>query len=181
MSGVQGKLSGRVMNMKFMRFAKDDSGSEAGTRESSPSVKEESVGSSRYSDNNSNSNSSGFHDSSEWFAETANQKNLDKNEKTKKKHIVRARRGPIRAVVADNISVTHLQMQNNKSVRTTNNTQTDSIAGNIGRRKFNEISKKRKVEDDSTEDTDDYELDRMFKDDIKRRKTTGIKDSNNEK
>ncbi|SMN21580.1 similar to Saccharomyces cerevisiae YNR024W MPP6 Nuclear exosome-associated RNA binding protein [Maudiozyma saulgeensis] len=176
MSGVQGKLSGRVMNMKFMRFAKDDSESETGTRESSPSIKEDSVGTSR-SSNNNNSSGSGFHDSSEWFATSANKQNLDKNKKNKRKVFVRAKKGPVRAVIADNVSLTHLQMQKGNNVRTTND-KIQNSTGNIGRRKFNEISKKRKVENDSTEDTDDYELDRVFKESIKRRKTS---DSNKKK
>lgn len=175
MSGVQGKLSGRVMNMKFMRFAKDDSNSTSNTndsgntsRESSPSVRQNSNAS-----NDSRNTSNGFHDNSEWFA-----KDIKDPQRKKKILIKKGKRfNKSRIVLADNISVTSLNMQNgNASIRNRDNDRTA-----IGRRTFNEFGKgqKRKLDqakgDDNNkeaegeEDTDDYELDKMFKESMKKR------------
>ncbi|KAG0671756.1 hypothetical protein C6P45_005021 [Maudiozyma exigua] len=172
MSGVQGKLSGRVMNMKFMRFAKDDSNSTSNTndsgnttRESSPSVRQNSNASS-----DSRTTSNGFHDNSEWFAKDI------KDPQRKKKIVIKKGKkfNKAKVVLADNISVTSLNMQKGStSIRNNDNNKTA-----IGRRTFNELGKgqKRKLDqakgDDNNkeeEDTDDYELDKMFKESMKKR------------
>ena len=171
MSGVQGKLSGRVMNMKFMRFAKDDSNlttntndSTNTTRESSPSTRQGSNVS-----NDSGSTNSGFRDNSEWFAKDI------KDPQRKKKIVIKKGKkfNKVKAVLADNVSVTSLNMQKgNISIRNNDNDKTV-----MGRKTFNELSKGQKRKLDQTdgkdnnddEETDDYEIDKIFKESMKKR------------
>lgn len=160
MSGVQGKLSSRVMNMKFMRFSKDED-SETGSRETTPSADQRSA-----SVNSDNSKAaSGFHDSSEWFAGSASS---GASSTKRKVVVVRKKRAPV-TIVSDNVSVTQLQQQ----------TQVPST----GRRTFGADKGKKRSADEASadgsttaegqenEDEDGYELDTMFKESVKRRKT----------
>lgn len=164
MSGVSGKLSSRVMNMKFMRFSKDESESE-GSKENTP-----------VEDGTSDNGKVGYRDSSEWFASE-----IKDGMESKKKRITIKKRKPV-AIVSQNVSVTNLQKDRSTAT---------SVVG-LGRRVFDNSvtkdqstdatgeppakgSKKRALDaqnSNDTEDTDDYELDRMFKDSIRKRKTS---------
>lgn len=172
MSGVQGKLSGRVMNMKFMRFAKDDNNSTTNTNDSTDTTRESSPSTRQGSNvsNDSRSTSKGFHDNSEWFAKDI------KDPQRKKKIVIKKGKkfNKAKIVLADNVSVTSLNMINgNVSIRNNDNDKTA-----MGRRTFNELSKgqKRKLDqkdgndnNEEEEETDDYELDKMFKASMKKR------------
>lgn len=186
MSGVQGKLSSRVMNMKFMRFSKDGD-SEPGSREATPPTDQRSAS---VNSEGSARAASGFRDSSEWFGASSSTNNnnsgstkdnssssTDNSGNRKKRVVVRKRRAPV-TIVADNVSVTQLQQAR------------QAVVPQAGRRTFGADKRKKRTAEEAgasasatststsssadapaAEDEDAYELDTMFKQSAKRRKT----------
>ena len=177
-SGVTGKLSSRIMNMKFMRFSKlkgdgGDGDNTATEGEVKPVLNEAS-----------NADPKGFHDNSEWFALEAG-----KDEGNRKKRVVklgRLTRGT--TAVVQNLGFTTLKM-NERSALNTNNIGRRFHGGTVSKvdesqeilKKDKSVTKedKNKSNDDDSDD-DDYELDKIFKENMRKRRLEGG-NSNNSK
>ncbi|CCF58674.1 hypothetical protein KAFR_0F00770 [Kazachstania africana CBS 2517] len=153
MSNVTGKLSNRVMNMKFMKFSNDDASTTSADSSRSASV-------------NSRTNNSKFHDNSEWYTTNSTVTNNDPKKKITKKFL--KKKPMMNKVVTSNVSFTTLKQ--GKTVADEDTIHMKTL--NKGRMVFGD--KKRTAEEEKLQenenDDDDYELDKMFKASLKKNK-----------
>lgn len=161
MSQVSGKLSSRVMNMKFMKFSNDDESSDSTSKASSAGP--------------DNIKKHEFFDNSEWSLT----KNDDSKEKSRKNIKVRTVKRRVKTstnrqpVISQNIGITTLKKQAVITAGVRGRKVFGSKVDSDGKRSINDEGNDNdqgNIEQNQTdEDKDGYDLDTIFKQSMRKR------------
>ncbi|CCD27351.1 Mpp6p NDAI_0K01600 [Naumovozyma dairenensis CBS 421] len=195
---VSGSLSSRVMNMKFMKFSKNDSDT------TDSLLNDRSISNNSSNDSNITINGN-FRDNSEWSLDrqTTSSSSSTTNttaaipNKTKKTIIIKKRKRFLPNIVQD-VGVTTLQREMNYHNNTKGNApilgrlnfgikreEQQKLYTKVSDGEEETVSKKRKQnnndeeEEEEEDDDDDYELDTMFKESIKHKMSNKKSGKNN--